>query len=117
MMRIIITITNIIITQITLVTPPTIIITVVIIIEILFLVLLLLHVLGRRRGRGRILSFFFLYYRGIQMHREIREGKVRQRRGREKEREREGEAYGPGSNSVLFNLFDPVLMIIILSTM
>ena len=46
------------------------------------------------------------------MHREVREGKVRRRRGREREREREGVAYGPGSNSVLFNLFDPVLMII-----
>ena len=60
---------------------------------------------------------YFLYYRGIQMHREVKEGKVRRRRGREREREREGVAYGPGSNSVLFNLFDPVLMIIILSTM
>ena len=39
------------------------------------------------------------------------------KREREREREREGKAYGPGSNSVLFNLFDPVLMIIILSTM
>ena len=51
------------------------------------------------------------------MHREVKEGKVRRRRGREREREREVIAYGPGSNSVLFNLFDPVLMIIMLSTM